>query len=117
MEVDNQLKEGTKLIQQKGIPIPIHLQPAVKKGFKKLKKHGHIGVAKIFAENCFMRPTVITMQKDKSVKFSRDSRNPNKTPAAKHRDVFRYHHGFDSTTSRLPGRRTTNCATVTSWSC
>ena len=66
MEVDNQLKEGTKLIQQKGIPIPIHLQPAVKKGFKKLKKHGHIGVAKIFAENCFMRHTVITMQKDKS---------------------------------------------------
>ena len=31
IEVDIQLKEGAKLIQQKGRPIPIHLQPAVEK--------------------------------------------------------------------------------------
>ena len=31
VEVDIQLKEGSKLIQQKGRPIPIHLQPAVEK--------------------------------------------------------------------------------------
>ena len=31
VEVDIQLKEGSKLIQQKRIPIPIHLQPAVEK--------------------------------------------------------------------------------------
>ena len=31
VEVDIPLKEGSKLIQQKGRPIPIHLQPAVEK--------------------------------------------------------------------------------------
>ena len=34
VEVDIQLKEGSKLIQQKGRPIPIHLQPAVEKKLK-----------------------------------------------------------------------------------
>ena len=37
VEVDIQLKEGSKLIQQKGRPIPIHLQPAVEKEIEKLK--------------------------------------------------------------------------------
>ena len=46
--------------------------------------------------------------------------NANNTPA-KHRDIFRYKKltlqpGFDPTTSCLSGRRTTNCATVTSLS-
>ena len=31
IEVDIQLKEGAKLIQQKSRPIPIHLQPAVER--------------------------------------------------------------------------------------
>ena len=38
VDADIQLKEGTKLIQQKGGPILIHLQPAVKKVIGKLKK-------------------------------------------------------------------------------
>ena len=38
--VDIQLKEGAKLIQQKGRPIPIHLQTAVKKRNRKTKKAG-----------------------------------------------------------------------------
>ena len=46
VEVDIQLKEGSKLIQQKGRPIPIHLQPAVEKEIEKLKKQGHIEEAK-----------------------------------------------------------------------
>ena len=37
VEVDIKLKEGSKLIQQKGRPIPIHLQPAVEKEIEKLK--------------------------------------------------------------------------------
>ena len=32
------LKEGARIIQQKGRPRPIHLQPAVKKEIKKLSK-------------------------------------------------------------------------------
>ena len=38
--VDIQLKEGSKLIQQKGRPIPNQLQPAVEKEIEKLKKTG-----------------------------------------------------------------------------
>ena len=34
VEKVNQLKEGAKLIQQKGSPIPIHLQPAVETKLK-----------------------------------------------------------------------------------
>ena len=37
VEVDIHLKEGSKLIQQKGTPIPIHLQSAVEKEIEKLK--------------------------------------------------------------------------------
>ena len=38
IEVDIELKPDAKLIQQKGRPIPIHLQPAVGKEIEKLKK-------------------------------------------------------------------------------
>ena len=37
-----QLKEDAKLIQQKGRPIPIHLQQSVEKEMEKLIKQGHI---------------------------------------------------------------------------
>ena len=77
VEVDIQLKEGSKLIQQKGRPIPIHLQPAVEKEIEKLKKQGHIGKAKNIGENCFVSPAVITIKKDKSVKIVLDSRKLN----------------------------------------
>ena len=39
VEVDIQLKEGSKLIQQKEMTIPIHLQPAEEKEIEKLKKN------------------------------------------------------------------------------
>ena len=42
IEVDIQLKPNAKLVQQKGRPIPIHLQPAVGKQIEKLTKKGHI---------------------------------------------------------------------------
>ena len=46
VEVGIQIKEGAKLIQHKGRPIPIHLQPAIENEIQKLKKQGHIGKAK-----------------------------------------------------------------------
>ena len=56
VEVDIQLKEGSKLIQQKGRPIPIHLQPAVEKEIEKLKKQGHIEKAKKYRRKLFCKP-------------------------------------------------------------
>ena len=77
LEVEIHLKEGAKLIQQKGRLIPIHLQQSVEKEIEKLKKQGHIEKAKDIDENCFVSQAVITIKKDKSVKIALDSRKLN----------------------------------------
>ena len=77
IEVKIQLKEDAKLIQQKGRPIPIHLQQSVGKEINKLIKQGHIEKANNIDENCFVSPAVITVKKDKSVKIAIDSRKLN----------------------------------------
>ena len=77
LEVKIQLKEDARLIQQKGRPIPIHLQQSVEKEINKLLKQGHIEKANNIDENCFVSPAVITVKKDKSVKIALDSRKLN----------------------------------------
>ena len=77
LEVKIQLKEDAKLIQQKGRPIPIHLQQSVEKEIEKLIKQGHIEKTNNIDENCFVSPAVITVKKDKSVKIAIDSRKFN----------------------------------------
>ena len=77
VEVDIQLKEGSKLIQQKGRPILIQLQSAVGKEIEKLKNQGHIERANNIDETCFVGPAVITIKKDKSVKIALDSQKLN----------------------------------------
>ena len=77
IEVKIQLKENARLIQQKGRPIPIHLQQSVGKEINKLIKQGHIEKANNIDENCFVSPAVITVKKDKSVKMALDSRKRN----------------------------------------
>ena len=72
-----QLKGDAKLIEQKGRPIPIHLQQLVEKEIEKLIKQGHIEKANNIDENCFVSPAVITVKKDKSVKMALDSRKLN----------------------------------------
>ena len=77
IEVKIQLKEDAKLIQQKGRPIPIHLQQLVGKEINKLLKQGLIEKANNIDENCFVSPAVITVKNDKSVKIALDSRKLN----------------------------------------
>ena len=79
VDVDIQIKEGAKLklIQQKGRPITIQLQPAVEKEIKKLKNQGHIEKANNIDETCCVSQAVITIKKDKSVKIALDSRKLN----------------------------------------
>ena len=72
-----QMKEDAKLIQQKGKPIPIHLQQSVEKEIEKLTKQGQIEKANNIDENCFVSPAVITVKKDKSVEIALDSRKLN----------------------------------------
>ena len=77
LEVKIQLKDDAELIQQKGRPIPIHLQQSVEKEINKLMKQGHIEKANNIDENCFVSPAVITVKKDKSVKIALDSKQLN----------------------------------------
>ena len=74
IEVKIQLKDYAKLIQQKGRPIPIHLQQSVGKEINKLMRQGYIEKANNIDENGFVSPAVITVKKDKSVKIALDSR-------------------------------------------
>ena len=55
VEVDIQLKEGSKLIQQKGRPIPIHLQPAVEKNRKTEETRPH-RKSKKYRRKLFCKP-------------------------------------------------------------
>ena len=79
IEVKIQLKEDAKLIQQKGRPLPIHLQQSVGKETNKLMKQDQIEKANNIDENCLVivSPAVITVKKDKSVKIALDSRKLN----------------------------------------
>ena len=71
-KVDIQLKPDAKLIQQKGLPIPIHLQLAVGKEIEKLMKNGHIEKATDIDDDCSVSQAVITVKK--TAKRALDSR-------------------------------------------
>ena len=76
LTIDIQLKKDTKPIQQKGRPVPIHIQKTVKHELEKLIEKGHLEKADKTTEKC-LSPAVITIKKDKSVKIALDSRKPN----------------------------------------
>ena len=54
------------------------MQHLVEKEVNKVVKQGHIEKANNIDENCFLRPAVITVKKDKLVKIALDSRKLNK---------------------------------------
>ena len=76
-EVKILLKDDGKLIQQKGRPIPIHLQQSVGKERNKLMRQAHIEKTNNIDGNCFVIPAVVTVKKDKLVKIPLDSRKLN----------------------------------------
>ena len=61
--IDIQLKKDAKPIQQKGRPVPIHVQKSVREELEKLIKSGHLEKADEITENCFISPAVITIKK------------------------------------------------------
>ena len=77
LSVKINLKTGAQIIQQKGRPIPIHLQDQVEQELKRLIKHGYVEKATEITENCFVSPAVITVKKDKLIKIALDSRKLN----------------------------------------
>ena len=77
LSVKINIKTGAQIIQQKGRPIPIHLQDQVAQELSRLTKHGYVEKATVITENCFVSPAVITVKKDKSIKIALDSRKLN----------------------------------------
>ena len=77
LTIDINLKPDSKPIQQKGRPVPIHIQKTLEQELEKLIKTGHLEKADKTTENCFLSPAVITIKKDKSVKIALDSRKLN----------------------------------------
>ena len=77
LSVKINLKADAKIIQQKGRPVPIHLQEQVANEIKRLIKNGYLERATEITENCFVSPAVITVKKDKSIKIALDSRKLN----------------------------------------
>ena len=71
---NNHTIKDTKPIQQKGRPVPIHIQKSVKHELEKLIEKGHLEKADKTTENCFISPAVIIIKKDKSVKIALESR-------------------------------------------
>ena len=85
LSVKINLKEDAKIIQQKGRPVPIHLQEQVANEIKRLIKNSYLERATEITENCYESPAVITVKKDKSVKIALDSsNNKKKSTNAKH---------------------------------
>ena len=62
------LKEDANIIEQKGRPIPIHLQDQVADENKQLTKNGYLERATEITEDCSVSLAVITVKKDKTVK-------------------------------------------------
>ena len=83
LEVNIDLKEDAKIIQQKGRPVPIHLQNQVAEEIKRLIKNGYLERATEITEDCFVSPAVITVKKDKSVKIALDSKKSNEATIKK----------------------------------
>ena len=78
LSVKINLKEDANIIQQKGHPIPIHLQNKVAEEIKRLIKNGYLERATEITDDCFVSPAVITVKKDKSIKIALNSRKLNK---------------------------------------
>ena len=75
--VKTNLKATAQIIQQKRRPIPILVQDQVEQELKRQIKHDYVERATEITEDCFVRPAVTTVNKDKSVKIALDSKKLN----------------------------------------
>ena len=68
------MKEGTRVTQQKGRRIPIQLQEQVDKEISNLLGKGHIEKVDTIKDDVFIQPVVVTVKKDGSVKIALDAK-------------------------------------------
>ena len=75
------MKDGTRVTQQKGRRIPLQLQDQVDKEIKQLLEQGQIEKVDTIKDDVFIQPVVITVKKDRSVKIALDARALNNSIA------------------------------------
>ena len=68
------MKDGTRVTQQKGRRIPLLLQDQIDKEIKQLLEQGHIEKVDTIKDDVFIQPVVITVKKDLSVKIALDAK-------------------------------------------
>ena len=64
------MKDGTRVTQQKGRRIPLQLQDQVDKEIKLLLEQGHIEKVDTIKDDVFIQPVMITVKKDRSIKIA-----------------------------------------------
>ena len=69
-----EMKDDTRITQQKGRRIPIQLQEQVDNEINTLLEQGHIERVDTIKDDVFIQPVVITVKKDRSVKIALDAR-------------------------------------------
>ena len=80
-EIKIKMKDNARISQQKGRRVPIQLQNQADAEINKLLKEGHIEKVEKIRDDVFIRSTVITVKKDKSVKIAPDARALNESIA------------------------------------
>ena len=65
-----EMKDDTRITQQKGRRIPIQLQDQVDNEINKLLEQGHIERVDTIKDDVFIQPVVITVKQDRSVKIA-----------------------------------------------
>ena len=69
-----EMKDSTRITQQKGRRIPIQIQDQVDRKIKNLLDQGHIERVDTRKDDVFIQPIVLTVKKDRSVKIALDAR-------------------------------------------
>ena len=73
-KIKTEMKDGTRITQQKGRRIPIQLQDQVDSEITNLLDQEHIERVDTIKDDVFIQPVVITVKKDRSVKIALDAR-------------------------------------------
>ena len=73
-KIKTEMKNGTRITQQKGRRIPIQLQDQVDSEITNLLDQEHIERVDTIKDDVFIQPVVITVKKDRSVKIALDAR-------------------------------------------
>ena len=99
-----EMKDGTRITQQKGRRIPIQLQDQVDSEITNLLDQGHIERVDTIKDDVFIQPVVITAKKDRSVKIAIDARALNDSIAKDKYQMPNLENLMDTVAEKIDGK-------------